>query len=67
MKFNLMKQIIEAGEKEKMAHMKSPDNKIIFIKRKAEPPYQEPKKDKEVKIDPHLVKQLENEELMSYK
>ena len=67
MKFNLMKQIIEAGEKEKMAHMKSPDNKIIFIKRKAEPPYQEPKKDKEVKIDPNLVKQLENEELMSYK
>ena len=67
MKFNLMKQIIEAGEKEKMAHMKSPENKIIFIKRKAEPPYQEPKKDKEVKIDPNLVKQLENEELMSYK
>ena len=67
MKFNLMKQIIEAGEKEKIAHMKSPENKIIFIKRKAEPPYQEPKKDKEVKIDPNLVKQLENEELMSYK
>ena len=67
MKFNLMKQLIEAGEKEKLAHMKAPKDKIIFIKRKAEPPYQEPKKDKQVKIDPNLVKELENEELMSYK
>lgn len=66
-KFNLMKQIIEAGEKEKMANMKSPNDKIIFIKRKTEPPYQEPKKNKEDKIDPSIVKQLENEELMSYK
>lgn len=67
LKVNIMKQIIEAGEKEKMSHIKSPEDKIIFIRRKAEPPYQEPKKNKEVKIDPNLVRQLENEEMMSYK
>ena len=67
LKVNLMKQIIEEGEKEKMSHIKSPNEKIIFIRRKTEPPYQEPKKDKEVKIDPNLVRQLENEEMMSYK
>ena len=66
LKFNIMKQIIEAGEKEKMLQ-KSPEEKIVFIRRKAEPSYHEPKKDKEVKIDPNLVRQVENEELMSYK
>ena len=52
---------------EKMSQIRSPEQKIIFIKRKTEPPYQEPKKNKEEQIDPNLVRQLENEEMMSYK
>ena len=67
LKVNIKKQIIEEGEKEKMSQIRSPDDKIVFIRRKTEPPYQEPKKNKEVKIDPNLVSQLENEEMMSYK
>lgn len=65
MKVNLLKQIIADGEKQKIDQMM--ENKIIFIKRKAEPPFHLPKKEKKIKIDPELVKQLENEELITYK
>jgi hypothetical protein len=64
-KVNLQKQIIADGEKQKIDQMM--ENKIIFINRKAEPPFHLPKKEKKIKIDPELVKQLENEELITYK
>ena len=65
MKFSIMKKKIEAGEKVKIEHIK-PIEKLIFIQRKCEPPYQPPKKEKKVKIDPELIKNLENEELIGY-
>ena len=64
-KVNMLKQIIADGEKQRIDQMM--ENKIIFIKRKAEPPFHLPKKEKKIKIDPELVKQLENEELITYK
>ena len=64
-KVNMLKQIIADGEKQRIDQMM--ENKIIFIKRKAEPPFHMPKKEKKIKIDPELVKQLENEELITYK
>ena len=65
LKVSLLKQIIMDGEQEKIGQL-SPENKIIFIKRKAEPPYQPPKKDDKIKEVPEVVKQLENEELIKY-
>ena len=65
MKVNIMKKKIAAGEKEKIEHIK-PIEKLIFIQRKCEPPYQPPKKEKKEKIDPELIKNLENEELITY-
>jgi hypothetical protein len=64
-KVNMLKQIIADGEKQRIDQMM--ENKIIFIKRKAEPPFHLPKKEKKIKIDPELVKRLENEELITYK
>jgi len=64
-KVNMLKQIIADGEKQRIDQMM--EDKIIFIKRKAEPPFHMPKKEKKIKIDPELVKQLENEELITYK
>ena len=64
-KVNMLKQIIADGEKQRIDQMM--EEKIIFIKRKAEPPFHMPKKEKKIKIDPELVKQLENEELITYK
>ena len=66
LKVNIMKKIIAAGQKEKIDQIKLPEKKIIFIKRKAEPPYQPPKKEKKIKIDPEIIKQIENEELLTY-
>ena len=65
MKVNIMKKKIAAGEKEKIEHIK-PVEKFIFIQRKCEPPYQPPKKEKKEKIDPELIKNMENEELITY-
>ena len=64
-KVNMLKQIIADGEKQRIDQMM--ENKIIFIKRKAEPPFHLPKKEKKIIIDPELVKQMENEELITYK
>ena len=58
-------KIIE-GEKKK-EEMNNPTEKLIFIQRKCEPPYQAPKKEKKIKFDPELVKKLEDDELMTYK
>ena len=67
-KVNLLKQIIADGEKQRIDQIdQMMENKIIFIKRKAEPPFHLPKKEKKIKIDPELVKRLENEELITYK
>jgi hypothetical protein len=67
MKINVMKKKIEVGELEKLEHLKNPEEKIIFIQRKTEPPYHVRKKEKNVKIDPEIIKNLENEELLSFK
>jgi len=64
-KVNILKKILANDEKEKKEQEK--EEKIIFIKRKAEPPFQPNKKKKKVKLDPELVKQLEDEELITYK
>ena len=66
LKVNIMKKIIAAGQKEKLDQIKLPEEKIIFIKRKAEPPYQPPKKEKKIKIDPEIIRQIENGELLTY-
>ena len=65
-KINIMKKKLEAGEKEKKEQIKNPEEKLIFIQRKTEPPYHVKKKEKKVKIDPEIVKNLENEELLTY-
>ena len=67
MKINIMKKIIEAGEKEKINQLIIPEEKIIFIQRKCEPPFHVSKKKKKVVIDPELIRQIENEELITYK
>ena len=64
MNFRLFKQSIENGEKEKIE--KTPE-KIIFINRKAEPPYRPPKNEKKIKLNPELIKQSENQQLITYK
>ena len=66
LKVNIMKKIIAAGQKEKVDHIRLPEEKIVFIKRKAEPLYHAPKKEKKIKIDPEIIKQIENEELLTY-
>ena len=65
MKVNIKKKIIKVGEKEKIEQLR-PTEKIRFIQRKCEPPYQPPKKDTKEIIDPEIIKNLENEELMNY-
>ena len=65
-KINIMKKKLEAGEKEKKEQIKNPEEKLIFIQRKTEPPYHVKKKEKKVKIAPEIVKNLENEELLTY-
>ena len=65
MKVSLQKRKIEAGEKEKLEHLR-PMEKIRFIQRKCEPPYRPPKKEKKEIIDYELIKKLENEELLTY-
>ena len=66
MKVNIMKKIIAAGQKEKLENLRIPEEKIIFIKRKAEAPYRPPKKEKKIIIDPEIIQQMENNELLTY-
>lgn len=63
----MMKKIMESGEKKKINQLATPEEKIIFIQRKCEPPFHAPKKKKIVVIDPELIKLQENEELITYK
>ena len=46
--------------------MKVPKEKIILKYKRSEPPYYLLKKDKKIKVDPSLIKQLEDEELLAY-
>ena len=62
----MMKMKITEGEKEKM-EANIPIEKIIIIGRKCEPPFHVKKKEKKIKIDPELIKEKEDEELIIYK
>ena len=64
-KVNILKKILANDEKEKSEQKK--EEKIIFIRRKAEPPFHPNKKKKKIKLDPEIIKQLEDEELITYK
>jgi hypothetical protein len=62
---NMLKKILANDKKEKSEQKK--EEKIIFIRRKAEPPFHPTKKKKNIKLDPEILKQLEDEELITYK
>jgi hypothetical protein len=62
---NMLKKILANDKKEKSEQKK--EDKIIFIRRKAEPPFHPTKKKKNIKLDPEILKQLEDEELITYK
>ena len=66
MNVNNTKKIIEFGEQKKLKVLKIPQQKIILKYRRNEPPYYKAKKEKKVKVDPELIKQLEDEELLTY-
>jgi hypothetical protein len=66
LKVNIMKKMIAADQKEKLENFRIPEEKIIFIKRKVEAPYRPPKKEKIIKIDPEIIQQRENNELLTY-
>ena len=66
MNVNNTKKIIEFGEQKKLKVLKIPQQKIILKYRRSEPPYYKAKKEKKVKVDPELIKQLEDEELLTY-
>ena len=66
MNVNNTKKLIECGEQNKLKVLKIPKQKIILKYRRSEPPYYKVKKEKKVKVDPELIKQLEDEELLRY-
>ena len=61
-----VKKIIELGEKNKLKLLKIHKDKIVLKNRRIEPPYFKAKKPKIIKIDPELIKQQENQELLTY-
>ena len=61
-----MKKIMESGGQNKLKLLKIPKDKIILKYRRSEPPYHLIKKEKKFKLDPELIKQLENQELLTY-
>ena len=61
-----MKKIMESGGQNKLKLLKIPKDKIILKYRRSEPPYHLKKKEKKFKLDPELIKQLENQELLTY-
>ena len=61
-----VKKIIELGEKNKLKLLKIHKDKIVLKNRRNEPPYFKAKKPKIIKIDPELIKQQENQELLTY-
>jgi hypothetical protein len=61
-----MKKLMDIGEQNKLKLLKIPKEKIIIKYKKSAPPYYLMKKEKKVKVDPVLIEQLENEELLTY-
>ena len=61
-KANILKKITH--DKEIQARL--PEEKLVFIQRKTEGPYHVIKKEKKMKIDPEIIKQMENRELLTY-
>ena len=63
---NNLKKLTESGDHNRFKLLKIPKEKIILKYKKSEPPYYLYKKEKKVKVDPELIKQIENEELLTY-
>ena len=63
---NNMKKLMEFGGEHKLKLMKIPKEKIILKHKKSEPPYYLKKKEKKLKIDPEIIEQLHDEELLIY-
>jgi len=61
-----IKKIQEFGDLNKLKLLKIPKEKIILKYRRSEPPYYKAKKEKQIKVEPELIKQSENEELLTY-
>ena len=61
-----VKKLLELGMQNKLKFLKIPKQKIILKSKKSEPPYHLAKKEKKIKVEPVLVKQLEDEELLTY-
>ena len=63
---NNMKKLMEFGGEHKLKLMKIPKEKIILKHKKSEPAYYLKKKEKKIKIDPEIIEQLQDEELLIY-
>ena len=63
---NNMKKLMEFGGEHKLKLMKIPKEKIILKHKKSEPAYYLKKKEKKIKIDPEIIEQLHDEELLTY-
>ena len=63
---NNMKKLMEFGGEHKLKLMKIPKEKIILKYKKSEPAYYLKKKEKKIKIDPEIIEQLHDEELLTY-
>ena len=61
-----VKKLLELGMQNKLKFLKIPKQKIILKSKKSEPPYHLAKKEKKIKVEPVLIKQLEDEELLTY-
>ena len=63
---NNIKRIQEFGDINKFKLLKIPKDKIILKYKRTEPPYYKVKKEKKIKIEPELIRHIENEELLTY-
>ena len=63
---NNMKKLMEFGGEHKLKLMKIPKEKIILKYKKSEPAYYLKKKEKKIKIEPEIIEQLQDEELLTY-
>ena len=63
---NNIKRIQEFGDINKFKLLKIPKDKIILKYKRTEPPYYKAKKEKKIKIEPELIRHIENEELLTY-
>ena len=63
---NNAKKLMELGGEHKLKLLKIPKEKIIIKYKKSAPPYYLKKKEKKIKIDPEVIEQLQDEELLTY-